>query len=95
MTGRSPFATGLGTAQDNLLTMEGAAKISWPKGLFSREARDFVTRLTTVDPARRLGAGREGWRQVSQHPWFRGVDFALLEAVPGGDGASMDFVVVA
>jgi hypothetical protein len=80
MTGRSPFATGMGTQFDNAQTLEGAAKIHWPKGVFSREARDFITRLCCVDASRRLGAGPEGWRQVMSHPWFRGVDFALLEA---------------
>ena len=80
MTGRSPFATGMGTNFDNSQTLEGSAKIHWPKGLFSRESRDFVSRLCTIDPTKRLGSGPEGWKQVMSHQWFRGVDFALLEA---------------
>ena len=80
MTGRSPFATGLGTSYDNAQTLEGASKIHWPKGIFSRDAKDFIARLCTVDPQRRLGAGVEGWRSVMMHPWFKGMDFALLEA---------------
>jgi len=80
MTGRSPFATGMGTNFDNSQTLEGSAKIHWPKGLFSREARDFISRLCTIDPAKRLGSGPQGWKQVMSHQWFKGVDFALLEA---------------
>jgi len=80
MTGHSPFATGMGTSSDNSQTLEGSAKIHWPKGVFSREARDFISRLCTIDPAKRLGSGPEGWKQIMSHPWFRGIDWALLEA---------------
>lgn len=48
MTGRSPFATGMGTAYDNAQTLEGAPKIHWPKGVFSKEARDFISRCICV-----------------------------------------------
>jgi serine/threonine protein kinase len=78
MTGRSPFASGAGTATDNSLTLTG--KLSWPKGVFSREAKDLLSRILTVDPARRLGSGQHGWRDVMSHPWFSQVDWALLEA---------------
>lgn len=78
MTGRSPFASGLGTAHDNALTMEG--RITWPRGVFSREAKDFISRLLCVDPARRLGSSPHGWRDVMAHPWFARIDWALMEA---------------
>lgn len=52
MTGRSPFASGNGTALDNQLTLSGA--INFPRGaLFSPAAKDFITRLCTGDPAKR------------------------------------------
>lgn len=79
MTGRSPFATGLGTASDNSATLAGSAGIHWPKGIFSKDARDFITRLCSVDPAKRLGAGPAGWRAVMAHPWLSSVDFGLVE----------------
>jgi serine/threonine protein kinase len=78
MTGRSPFSSGLGTAYDNQLTTEG--RVTFPKGLFSREARDLITRLLAPEPAGRLGSGDQGWAAVQAHPWFASVDWALLEA---------------
>lgn len=78
MTGRSPFASGLGAQFDNALTLEG--RITWPRGIFSREAKDLITRLLHPDPAQRLGAGPFGWRDVLAHPWFARIDFGLLEA---------------
>lgn len=78
MTGRSPFASGLGAQFDNALTLEG--RITWPRGVFSREAKDLITRLLHPDPAQRLGAGPFGWRDVLAHPWFARIDFGLLEA---------------
>ena len=63
MTGRSPFASGGGTAADNALTSEGRVTFSRSTP-FSPAARDLITRLCTPDPARRLGTGPEGWRAV-------------------------------
>jgi serine/threonine protein kinase len=78
MTGRSPFSSGMGTSYDNALTLEG--RIQWPRGVFSKDAKDIIARLLTVDPARRLGGGPYGWKDVMAHPWFTRVDWALLEA---------------
>jgi hypothetical protein len=78
MTGRSPFASGLGSQYDNALTLE--ARLSWPRGIFSREAKDFISRLLHPDPAQRLGAGPHGWQEVMSHPWFAKLDWGLLEA---------------
>lgn len=78
MTGRSPFASGMGTAHDNALTLEG--RITWPKGIFSAEAKDFISRLCMLDNKKRLGGGPIGWKEVQAHPFFRGIDWGLLEA---------------
>jgi serine/threonine protein kinase len=78
MTGRSPFSSGGGTASDNTLTLAG--KVVFPRGMFSKHAKDLVTRLCARDRAARLGDGPEGWRDVAAHPFFDGIDFALLEA---------------
>lgn len=78
MTGRSPFSSGMGTSHDNALSLEG--RISWPRGVFSRDAKDLITRLLCVDPRQRLGSGPHGWSAVMNHPWFGRVDWALLEA---------------
>jgi serine/threonine protein kinase len=78
MTGRSCFASGAGTAEDNRLTLEG--RVAFPRGYFSPAAKDFVSRLCTVDPTKRLGAGPQGWRDVMAHPFFHGLDWSLLDA---------------
>jgi serine/threonine protein kinase len=67
MTGRSPFASGLGSAHDNSMTLEG--RIAWPKGIFSPTAKAFISCLCTVEPGKRLGAGKSGWAAVMKHPW--------------------------
>jgi serine/threonine-protein kinase RIM15 len=41
---------------------------------YSPEARDFMQRLMTLDPATRLGA--HGADEVKSHPWFTGFDWA-------------------
>jgi serine/threonine protein kinase len=43
---------------------------------FSEECRDFVSRLLEVTPTTRLGA--ECFRDLMEHPWFAGIDWANL-----------------
>lgn len=40
---------------------------------FSEEARDFMERLLTLDPSRRLGAN--GAKEVKRHPWFHDIEW--------------------
>jgi len=63
--------------------MEGYRKIikcrvPWPPHL-QPMARDFIDRLLTVDPSRRLGTLKNGPKDVKAHPWFTGFDFKKLE----------------
>ena len=51
----------------------------WPAQL-SMLAKDFIDRLLTVDPTRRLGCLKNGSKDVRNHPWFQGLDFRALEA---------------
>jgi hypothetical protein len=68
----------MGAAYDNTLALEG--KIQFPRGIFSREAKDLISRLCAVERRSRLGEGPHGWREVAAHPFFADVDWALLEA---------------
>ncbi|VDB90147.1 unnamed protein product [Peniophora sp. CBMAI 1063] len=43
---------------------------------YDPRARDFMARLMTLDPARRLGAHGAG--EVKAHPWFEGIDWDTL-----------------
>ena len=76
LTGTTPFVAGD--------PMEGYRKIikcrvPWPAQL-SASARDFIDKLLTVDPTRRLGCLKGGAKDVRQHPWYQGLDFRALES---------------
>ncbi len=45
----------------------------------SPEAVDIISRLLDVDETTRLGQGETGEDDVKNHPFFRGIDFSLLE----------------
>jgi serine/threonine protein kinase len=75
-TGRSPFSSGQGCAADNSLTMDG--RIAWPKGIFSREAKNLITGLLERDAGARLGAGPAGWKDVMAHPFFARIDWGCV-----------------
>ena len=64
--------------------MEGYRKIikcrvPWPPHL-QPMARDFIDRLLTVDPSRRLGTLKNGPKDVKAHQWFNGFDWKALES---------------
>lgn len=37
---------------------------------FSKEARDFISKLLVKEPGRRLGAGPTGIEEIRRHPFF-------------------------
>lgn len=47
------------------------------KPVISPEAQDLITQLLVKDPAKRLGT-RAGAEDIKKHPWFEGVNWALL-----------------
>mmetsp|Transcript_28502 Transcript_28502/g.70872 ORF Transcript_28502/g.70872 Transcript_28502/m.70872 type:complete len:787 (-) Transcript_28502:604-2964(-) len=76
LTSQTPFV-----AND---PMEGYRKIikcrvPWPPHL-QPMAKDFIDRLLTIDPSRRLGTLKNGPKDVKSHPWFTGFNFKQLEA---------------
>jgi len=50
------------------------APLKMPQGLFSGSCDDLVRKLLRRNPLERLGA-TNGFVEVSQHPWFEGVDW--------------------
>lgn len=42
-------------------------------------AKDLIRRLLTADLTQRLGNLKNGARDVMNHPWFEGVDWAAVE----------------
>jgi serine/threonine protein kinase len=47
------------------------------KPAISPEAQDLMTQLLIKDPAQRLGT-KAGAEEIKKHPWFEGVNWALL-----------------
>ncbi len=41
--------------------------------------RDFITRLLALNEKRRLGGGGRGASEVKSHPYFRNINWELLE----------------
>ncbi|KAG8384373.1 hypothetical protein BUALT_Bualt04G0111400 [Buddleja alternifolia] len=86
--GRSPFA-----GVSNEVTLRNITKkaVSFPNDApctaSEMHARDLISRLLNKDPNRRLGSKR-GAAEVKTHPFFKGLNFALIRtmtppAVPG------------
>ena len=54
------------------------AKISYPAHL-SQDAQDLIGRLLEVDQKNRLGSSPEGLDDIRKHPFFKDIDWHLLE----------------
>ncbi|KAH6763625.1 Protein kinase superfamily protein [Perilla frutescens var. hirtella] len=89
MYGRTPFA-----GASNEATLRNIAKkplafpCDAPCGASEAHARDLISGLLNKDPSRRLGSKR-GAAEVKTHPFFKGMNFALIRTVrppfaPGG-----------
>ncbi|KAK4440212.1 protein kinase PINOID [Sesamum alatum] len=86
--GRTPFA-----GVNNEATLRNIAKkpLTFPTGApcstSEMHARDLISGLLNKDPGRRLGSKR-GAADVKTHPFFKGLNFALIRSVtpPGVAG---------
>jgi protein kinase A len=41
---------------------------------YSAEAKDLTTKLLVKDPSKRMGSLAKGGKEITEHPWFEGVD---------------------
>lgn len=48
------------------------------KPYFSTEAKSLLGGLLEQDPSKRLGSSEEDSKEIKTHPWFAGIDWALL-----------------
>ncbi|VFQ74876.1 unnamed protein product [Cuscuta campestris] len=84
--GRTPFA-----GASNESTLRGIVKKPLafpdeaPAGASEAHARDLITALLVKDPNKRLGSKR-GATEVKAHPFFRGLNFALIRSVTPPSG---------
>uniref|UniRef100_A0A0D9VRZ4 non-specific serine/threonine protein kinase n=1 Tax=Leersia perrieri TaxID=77586 RepID=A0A0D9VRZ4_9ORYZ len=80
--GRTPFK---GHAKDATLKNILAKQVTYPQldgvaGADAAQLRDLVGRLLERDPRRRMGSSR-GAAEIKRHPFFAGVDWALIRCV--------------
>eukprot|EP01083_Nonionella_stella_P141708 437167_1 len=50
------------------------------KRKFTRPCLSLVSKLLTKDPAKRIGCGKRGFREIKKHKFFRKIDWKALEA---------------
>ncbi|XP_059628399.1 3-phosphoinositide-dependent protein kinase 2-like isoform X2 [Cornus florida] len=78
LSGTSPFKD----ASEWLIFQRIIARdIRFPN-FFSEEARDLIDRLLDTNPSKRPGAGPDGYASLKEHPFFKGVDWTNLRALP-------------
>ncbi|XP_047968973.1 protein kinase PINOID-like [Salvia hispanica] len=90
--GRTPFAGGSNEATLRNITKQPLAFPGASCGSSETHARRLISGLLNKDPSRRLGSKR-GAAEVKTHPFFKGLNFALVRsvrppAVPEGSNSS-------
>eukprot|EP00762_Andalucia_godoyi_P007396 ANDGO_07845.mRNA.1 Flippase kinase 1 len=79
LTGTTPFK---GKTMEETFENVRLGELKFPKGdgapELSKSAKDLIRKLLNPDPKKRLGAGPEGSLEIRKHPWFKGVQWALI-----------------
>ncbi|KAJ0489321.1 putative protein kinase AGC-PDK1 family [Helianthus annuus] len=71
LSGTSPFKD----ASEWLIFQRIVARdVKFPD-YFSSDARDLIDKLLDIDPAKRPGAGPDGYESLKNHPFFQGIDW--------------------
>lgn len=88
--GRTPFAGACNEATLRNIAKQPLAFPDAPCGASEAHARGLISALLHKDPNRRLGS-RRGAAEVKTHPFFKGLNFALIRTVrpPSVPGVTM------
>ena len=63
---------------ENIIAREAELLSPYRKKL-SPEAYDLLEKLLRYDPEMRIGCREAGVLEIKQHPFFRGIDWGLIE----------------
>jgi len=78
ITSKGPFSLLGGTTNDdNTATLEKEPE--YDPRYFSPTLTSLVKGLLLKDPAKRLGGGALGCKEIMEHPFFKGIDWVALE----------------
>ncbi|XP_076888313.1 3-phosphoinositide-dependent protein kinase 1-like [Bidens hawaiensis] len=76
LSGTSPFKD----ASEYLIFQRIIARdVKFPD-YFSNDARDLIDKLLDIDPAKRPGAGPDGYNSLKNHPFFEAIDWDDLRS---------------
>ncbi|XP_074581627.1 serine/threonine-protein kinase D6PKL1-like [Curcuma longa] len=85
---RTPFK---GLGNDETLTNVVTQSLSFPENpCVSFHAKDLIRALLAKEPENRLGSVT-GAAEIKQHPFFAGINWALIRSVPPPESQSNDF----
>lgn len=84
LAGKCPFRTSkaLEFAPEPDKAMDKATcemELEYNEKYFTKDAADLLTKLFDRNPATRIGSGPDGAGELRNHPWFKEIDFGLLE----------------
>lgn len=77
VSGKKPFKERQGETRDDAVLRDDP---DLGDASFDDDCRDLLRGLMEKDASKRLGAGPGGLERVKAHPYFRGIDWGLLEA---------------
>jgi 3-phosphoinositide dependent protein kinase-1 len=75
--GKSPFK---GRTQD--ITFENIKNLNYKFSDYTPEdAKDLISKILKLNPSERIGFGKEGYLEIEQHKFFKGIDFNKIDEI--------------
>eukprot|EP01083_Nonionella_stella_P050865 135167_1 len=76
LSGKKPFGQQPGDLDKNVVELQP----DFPSKYYCPDLISLLKGLMTKDASKRLGTGKNGVNDIKNHPWFRSIDFGLLDA---------------